>query len=178
MPISPDAALFLGAHCTGAFQAELTALFWALCWCLQLPDHVHLEIVSDCTSAIGIATGTQGGTCEDPLVSKCRSAMHLLQALRTPHEITVRHTRSHVGDPGNEVADALAKRACHRGGAIDAAVLPDIARAAASPSFAWRLLPHLSSLPQLNVPLSLGLLMALLPRHLQVKLRPLSVPVC
>eukprot|EP00439_Symbiodinium_sp_Y106_P064402 s1484_g10.t1 len=61
--------------------------------------------------------------------------MHLLQALRHPHEITVRHTRSHVADPGNEVADALAKWACHRGGAVDAAVLPDIARPLpASPS--------------------------------------------
>ena len=67
--------------------------------------------------------------------------MHLLQALRHPHEITVRHTRSHVGDPGNEVADALAKWACHRGGAVDAAVLPDTA--AARISFAWLWLPDL-----------------------------------
>ena len=58
-------------------------------------------------------------------------------ALRHPQNITVRHTRSHVGDPGNEVADALAKRACRGGGAVDAAVLPDIAQTAARSSFAW-----------------------------------------
>ena len=88
MPISPDAALFLGAHQAGAFQAELTALFWALCWCLQLPDHVHLEIVSDCTSAIGIATGTQGGTCEDPLspsvAALCTSFKHFAIHTKLP----------------------------------------------------------------------------------------------
>ena len=137
MPTSSAAPLFLGARRIGAFQAELTALFRALCWCLQLPDHFHLEIVSDCMSAIGIATGTQGGTSEDPLVARCRSAMHLLQALKYPQDIVVRHTRSHVGDPGNEVADALAKRVCRRGGAVDAAILPDIARTAARGSFAW-----------------------------------------
>ena len=108
-----------------------------LCWCLQLPALLQLEIISDCTSAIGITTGTQGGTCEDPLVFRCRSAMHLLQALRHPQDILVRHTRSHVGDPGNEVADALAKHACRGGGAIDAVILHDFAQAAARSSFAW-----------------------------------------
>ena len=38
VPTSSEASLFLGARCAGAFQAELTALFWALCWCLQLPS--------------------------------------------------------------------------------------------------------------------------------------------
>ena len=54
-----------------------------------------------------------------------------------PQDILVRHTRSHVGDPGNEVADALAKHACRGGGAIDAVILHDFAQAAARSSFAW-----------------------------------------
>ena len=192
---------FLGARRIGAFQAELTALFRALCWCLQLPDHFHLEIVSDCMSAIGIATGTQGGTSEDPLVARCRSAMHLLQALKYPQDIVVRHTRSHVGDPGNEVADALAKRVCRGGGAVDAAILPDIARTAARGSFAWLWLlveairrpeawptfqyqalwdgpsPPPEPPAQTNVHLSSGLA-ATLTAHRADKPRPLSVLVC
>ena len=93
-------------------------------------DRVCVGIWSDCTSAIDIATGRGGQHSDDALTINCRAATHILQAIGEPERICVRHTRSHVGDPGNEIADALAKRTCKGKGAIDCASISEVAAAA------------------------------------------------
>ena len=100
-------------------------------------DRVCVGIWSDCTSAIDIATGRGGQHSDDALTINCRAATHILQAIGEPERICVRHTRSHVGDPGNEIADALAKRTCKGKGAIDCASISEVAAAARCPHFAW-----------------------------------------
>ncbi|CAE7247029.1 unnamed protein product [Symbiodinium sp. CCMP2592] len=77
----PDGTDYLGQYEAGAFPAEVAALFWTACWCLQLPQYACIDIFSDCTSAIAVFDGTGGDYPQDTLSGKCRAASQLLSTV-------------------------------------------------------------------------------------------------
>ncbi|CAE7537022.1 unnamed protein product, partial [Symbiodinium sp. CCMP2592] len=127
---------YLGEYAEGAFSAEIVALFWATCWCLQLPACAAVDVYSDCTSAISIVSGTGGAFDDTSLSGKCRAAAQLLRSTCDRH-FQIHHSRSHVGNPGNEVADCLAKQACAGFGVTADDVLSNLSCLARRKSFPW-----------------------------------------
>ncbi|CAE7222530.1 unnamed protein product [Symbiodinium sp. CCMP2592] len=51
--LAADPACFdyIGEHDTGAFSAEVAALFWTACWCLQLPQYASVDVCSSALTA-------------------------------------------------------------------------------------------------------------------------------
>ncbi|CAE7949130.1 unnamed protein product [Symbiodinium sp. KB8] len=100
-------------------SGELTALFWCLTWLLRIPPRVFITIVSDCTAALGLSSGRHGHHNGTGLQGACRAVMQALTATTRRPRLHLQHQKSHVGHPGNELADGLAKF-CNRH------ILPDL----------------------------------------------------
>ena len=107
--VDPSCNNYLGATSHGALQGELTALFWCLTWLLRIPPWVYITIVSDCTAALELSSGRHGQHNGTGLQGACRAAMQALTATTKWPRISLHHQKSHVGHPGNELADGLAK---------------------------------------------------------------------
>ena len=91
---------------------ELTALYWALRRARARKPGVGREVIhSDSLYAINMATGKWMPKVKRnaPMIGRIRTLWYKLQAAR-PGEVALRHVRSHIKVPGNEIADWLAGR--------------------------------------------------------------------
>ena len=96
---------------------ELTALYWALQRARTRRPGAGREVIhSDSLYAINMATGKWMPKVKRnaPMIGRIRTLWYKLQAAR-PQEVTLRHVRSHVKVPGNELADWLAGRGAKQG---------------------------------------------------------------
>ncbi|CAE6922405.1 unnamed protein product [Symbiodinium sp. CCMP2456] len=110
--LGSDEPTFIGALSHGALEGELSALFWCLTWLLAFPAATEVTIYSDCTTAIGLTSGSIGQFRGHDIAHLCRAVMQALQAAKGPTPAALHHIRSHIGHLGNEVADRLAKLCC------------------------------------------------------------------
>ena len=114
-----------------AFNAEVTALTWAIFWAMGNWSCFFQPIVCfryDATVAGNFASGRwEYGDCK--LAAFCRDAARLFQQMAGPHNIQWVHTRAHHGQPWNELSDVLAEQ-CRTTGNVN--VPP--------PTPGWRLL--------------------------------------
>lgn len=113
----PDERHYIGAHAHTNNTGELTAMSWALQRAQQAPAARH-EIYSDSLYTINMTTGKwvprARGKRNAHLIAKLRKQYRSLQ--RTSAGIAIRHVRSHIKVPGNELADHVADMA--RGGGV------------------------------------------------------------
>ena len=96
---------------------ELSALYWALHRARARRPRVGKEVIhSDSLYAINMATGKWMPKVKRnaAMIGRVRALWYKLQAAR-PGEVTLRHVRSHVKVPGNEIADWLAGRGARTG---------------------------------------------------------------
>ena len=103
---------YAGATHIGSDTAERESLIWAGVWRLSIDLDTPTLFVSDSQTAGGFALGTSGTqelTTGHYLVRGVHQA--LMEALGRP-DYGIVHTKSHRGDPWNELADVAAKQAC------------------------------------------------------------------
>jgi len=108
--ITPDEDDHIGALAHTNNTGELSAIYWALQRALQRPRFLGQdEIHSDSLYAINMTTGkwTPKAKRAREMVCLLRRTWRQLQR-RRPHEVRLRHVRSHIKVPGNETADWLA----------------------------------------------------------------------
>ena len=101
---------YIGAIAHTNNTGELTAMYEALAAALQRPRDAGGEIIwSDSLYAINMTTGKWRPKCvrNREIVSRLRGLWRRLQRAR-PGDVQIRHVRSHVKIPGNELADWLA----------------------------------------------------------------------
>ena len=106
---------YVGARAPTNNTGELTALRAALCTAMARPRGAGDEdIWADSLYAINMTTGRWRPKCKRNtiMVGDMRCIWRKLQRLR-PHEVRLRHVRSHVKVPGNELADWLADLGRH-----------------------------------------------------------------
>ena len=107
----PDAKDFIGAEAQTNNTGELTALYWALQRAkVFAPKRGGTYVWTDSLYAMNMTTGTwlpRKKRCR-ALVSSLRREWRELQRAR-PGEVKLRHVRSHIKVPGNELADYLAE---------------------------------------------------------------------
>jgi len=106
---------YIGAPGHTNNTGELTAMYEALATALRRPTGAGGEIIwSDSLYALNMTTGKWRPKCvrNREIVAKLRGLWRRLQRAR-PREVLLRHVRSHVKVPGNELADWLADRGKH-----------------------------------------------------------------
>eukprot|EP00435_Cladocopium_sp_Y103_P029303 s270_g7.t1 len=105
----PDRTHFAGTTHIGSDAAETEALLWSALWRLAQNDHLPTAFVSDSQLAGGQAQGILGSTSMTKPFQHLRAAFQALEALLPDDQLLVTHTRSHAGDPFNELVDHFAK---------------------------------------------------------------------
>eukprot|EP00973_Karenia_brevis_P076250 10588958-Karenia_brevis.AAC.1 len=120
--LSPE---FVGASAFSSISAELTAMAWALMWCIQYSWRCGLQRVSyhfhyDSTVSGGVAFALWECSGEGPLASLVQGLAYFLTHLAN---IQHSHVHAHVGHPWNSAADNLCEALRHvpLQGAIDVA---------------------------------------------------------
>ncbi|CAE7485179.1 unnamed protein product [Symbiodinium sp. CCMP2592] len=106
---SPQLPDYIGADTHHALAGEYSALVWALYWGIQACTFPSLAYHSDCLSALQQANGQWGSQSGDPLMKASRALLQLLCSVQPAFKGAVDHVHSHQGQPGNELADSLAK---------------------------------------------------------------------
>ena len=112
-----DGDEYIGAPGMTNNTGELSALYWALRRAYaRRPGRGREVIHSDSLYAVNMATGKWMPRVKRnvPLIRRVRTLWFKLQAAR-PREVTLRHVRSHIKVPGNELADWLAGRGTRPG---------------------------------------------------------------
>jgi ribonuclease HI len=110
--IDPQADDYIDATAHTNNTGELSALYYALVRAGTRPRGAGKEVVhTDSLYALNMATGkwmpSKKGKHKADLIARLRRAWRKVQRKR-PNEVTLRHVRSHMGVPGNELADMLA----------------------------------------------------------------------
>ena len=101
---------YIGASAHTNNTGELTAIYEALATALRRPRDAGGEVIwSDSLYAINMTNGKWKPKCvrNREIVSRLRGLWRRLQRAR-PGDVQLRHVRSHVKVPGNELADWLA----------------------------------------------------------------------
>eukprot|EP00435_Cladocopium_sp_Y103_P032140 s3624_g8.t1 len=99
----------VGTTHVGSDAAETEALLWSALWRLSLQDRLPTIFISDSQMAGQQAAGLIGSGTPDGPFRHMRAAFQALEALLPADHLRVEHTRSHAGDPGNELVDYFAK---------------------------------------------------------------------
>ena len=107
---NPDDDIGAAAHTNNA--GELSAMYYALRRVASRPAGREREVVhTDSLYAMHMTTGhwmpRKRGRRNEPLIARLRTMWRALQRNR-PGEVELRHVRSHIRVPGNELADWLA----------------------------------------------------------------------
>ena len=106
-----------GASKPDGYEAELTALFYAGWWALDLPPHLQKIFFFDNTAAGFFAAGRWSTTLRGPLPVAVRSIHQLLSIQNLwDNQPLYQHVKSHQGDPMNELVDIVAKYLARAGG--------------------------------------------------------------
>ena len=101
---------YIGARAHTNNTGELSAVHHALLNALSRPAGAGKEVIwSDSLYTINMTTGRWLPKCKRNkiLIENLRQLWRRLQRSR-PHEVSLRHVRSHIRVPGNELADWLA----------------------------------------------------------------------
>ena len=101
----PNEKLHIGATNKTAMDAERSAVFWSLAWCLSLPPQCRVFIHTDNQAACFGAAGTWQINLKSELAVRMRE----LAAYVGQHvSLTFEHVKAHSLQPQNEIADTLA----------------------------------------------------------------------
>ena len=151
---------------------ELAAVLWALVWVVISCPPCSVCISTDSMFACNVADATWSAGGHAQLACMCSS---LLLLARQVAEVRFEHVKAHGGNPFNELADGLAKRAAR--GSV-APIPGDVARLLVrSNSVAWEWM-HGALTPPCGKVLSFsarcGLLLIL---PVSLRLRPLALAV-
>eukprot|EP00435_Cladocopium_sp_Y103_P067557 s39_g30.t1 len=99
----------VGTTHVGSDAAETEALLWSALWRIAQNDRLPTIFISDSQMAGQQAAGIIGTGAPDAPYRYLRAAFQALEAM-LPHDLLrIEHTRSHAGDPGNELVDHFAK---------------------------------------------------------------------
>ena len=96
---------FISCNCSASFQAELLALKMALLYLLDSLPTYQIRIFSDSLSSL---MAIQDRDSDAPLVLEIQDILVQLRQLEV--RVKISWVKAHVGIPGNERADELAKR--------------------------------------------------------------------
>ncbi|CAE7798987.1 unnamed protein product [Symbiodinium sp. CCMP2456] len=114
--VAPHTPFCLGEPCDSPLVSEVLAICWALCWVIEYGPAFHCPICLqyDCLAA-GDGTFAQSAPAHLSSLSDYPVLSHTAVALRqvATRRVDLHHTHvpGHKGDLGNELSDALAKRA-------------------------------------------------------------------
>ena len=103
--IDPNERSFIGAEAKNAMNAERSAIFWSLVWCLSLPPNSTVIIHVDNQAACFGASGAWQIDQRQDLAVRIRS---LAAFVETHCSISFEHVKAHSMHPQNELVDALA----------------------------------------------------------------------
>lgn len=105
----PDRPHHVGTDHIGSDAAETEALLWSALWRLAQNHRMPTVFVTDSLLVGGQAAGTMG--ISTPSIPYChlRAAFQALEAILPGDHLRVAHTRSHAGEPYNELVDHFAK---------------------------------------------------------------------
>ena len=106
-PTGPGNAHSLSVAVHSAFETELSALVFALAWCVAQP--IPAAIFYDSQSAGDVAGGSASVRDKTDLSSAAAALLHLLLMQRRAPAFC--HVRAHKGQPLNEFCDGAAKAA-------------------------------------------------------------------
>ena len=101
---------FIGTNKTGSDAAETEALFWAGLWRVSQNNDIPTVFVSDSRLIGDQAAGRAGSKLLDSPFRHLREVFQTLRAMLPGDGLRIDHTRSHAGDPFNELVDWLAKQ--------------------------------------------------------------------
>lgn len=104
----PEHPWHIGAKHVGSAIAERETLTWAMIWRLGLNSKLPTIFRSDSLLTIGQAEGSLGSACCDLSFQTLRGCYQALDAALGT-DVALDHVFGHLGDPWNEMADALAK---------------------------------------------------------------------
>ena len=108
-----------GESCTdvdipNSTTVELAGIIWACIWLLSRPDTTPVQIFTDASVAVGLTDRLYQSNSNHNIALLAASLLDIVKTKRHCSIVTiVEHTgsRSHTGDPWNELADAIAGHA-------------------------------------------------------------------
>eukprot|EP00969_Alexandrium_andersonii_P154898 6847818-Alexandrium_andersonii.AAC.1 len=111
-----DQAQYIGAKLSDSFNAELSAIVWAMSWVAQwngqCRSSCRVVIHFDCLSAAMMAQGIWWGKGDNQAVVVARVLVTVLEPWVS---MQFEHVRGHSGQPWNELCDGMAAaRAGHK----------------------------------------------------------------
>jgi ribonuclease HI len=105
----PDRPHHVGTDHIGSDAAETEALLWSALWRLAQNHRLPTTFVTDSLLVGGQASGTLGTSSPSTPFGHLRAAFQALEAILPEDHLRVSHTRSHAGEPYNELVDHFAK---------------------------------------------------------------------
>ena len=105
----PDRPHHIGTDHIGSDAAETEALFWSALWRLAQNHRLPTTFVTDSLLVGGQASGTIGTSSPSLPYCHLRAVFQALEAILPEDHLRVMHTRSHAGEPHNELVDHFAK---------------------------------------------------------------------
>ena len=105
MSVQSDDKCFIGAEAKSAIDAERSAVFWMLAWCLSLPKGSEVVIHVDNQAACYGASGAWKTDLGNELAVRIRE---LAAFVATRCKLVFEHVKAHSLHPLNELADVLA----------------------------------------------------------------------
>ena len=99
----------VGTNHIGSDAAETEALLWSALWRLAQNHRIPTVFVTDSLLVGGQAAGTMGISNPNMPFYHLRAALQALEAILPGDHLRIAHTRSHAGEPYNELVDHFAK---------------------------------------------------------------------